>query len=54
MRTGTTYQLEVERDPNMSDHGYNYKMRAGTTYRLDVEREGNVSDHGCYYKQEQR
>ena len=34
MRAETTYILEVERDSEVSEHGYDCKTRAGTTYFL--------------------
>jgi hypothetical protein len=51
MRAGMMYQLEGEREGNISDHGCDHKTRAGKTYSLEVEKEGNVSDHDCDYKQ---
>jgi len=42
-----TYFLKVERECDVSDHGYNCRTRAGTTYVLEVEREGEVSDRRC-------
>ena len=43
MRSGITYQLEVEREGNTSDHACAYKLRVGTTYVLEME-EGGTSD----------
>jgi hypothetical protein len=37
-RAGTTYNLEVEREGDVSDHSCNSKMRVGTTYRLEIAR----------------
>jgi hypothetical protein len=42
---GMTYQLEMEREDHLSDHGCNCEMMAGMTYLLEVE--GDLSDLGC-------
>jgi hypothetical protein len=47
-RVETTYSLEMEREDEVSDRGYDYKTKAGMTYNLEVEREGDVSDLICY------